>query len=220
LKQQTLAVLRQRQVPVATVIDVGVLDGTPELLEAYPDRLHLLFEPVAEFAPMIEQRYAHVPHHLVQAAVSESSGETSLSVRSMFGGTGVSHSFMVDQPDAESRTVPKVSLDDWLRSAGIPGPYLLKIDVDGYEMRVLRGAVETLKNTSIVIVEATADDLIERVSFVQEADFKLFDLTEPCYYDDGFWQCDAVLIRRDLHAQYFQTIAGTVDMSKYSVFRV
>jgi FkbM family methyltransferase len=219
LKQQTLAVLHQRQVPVATVIDVGVLDGTPELLEAYPDRMHLLFEPVAEFAPLIERRYAHVPHRLVQAAVSDSSGQTSLQVRSMLGGTSVSHSFMVDQPDADSRIVAKVSLDDWLRDAGIAGPYLLKVDVDGFEMRVLRGAKETLKNTSIVIVEATADDLIERVSFVQEAGFKLFDLTEPCYYDDSFWQCDAVLIRRDLHAQYFETIGATVDLAKYTVFR-
>ena len=204
LKRQTLAILRQRQVPVATVIDVGVLSGTPELVEAYPDRPHLLFEPVAEFAPTIERNYRNVQHQLVQAAVSDTSGETRLRTVGMIGDAAISHSFMTESAEQASRTVPRVSLDDYLRANPAQPPYFLKIDIDGDELKVLAGATETLKLTSVVMIEVTIYSIIERMQRVIEAGFQLFDLTEPAYYDDSFWQCDAVFVRGDLHPRHFE----------------
>jgi FkbM family methyltransferase len=218
IKRQTLSVLRARGVPVQTVIDVGVLSGTPELLEAYPDRMHLLFEPVAEFAASIAQVYRNVRHKLLQVAVSDCSGETPLLTTSIISGLTISHSYMTDIAEESSRVVQKVSLDDYLRANPADGPYLLKIDIDGYEMKVLQGAAETLKQTSIVIIETTAFDLVERVGFLNHAGFRLFDLTEPCYYDDGFWQCDAVLVRSDLYPLYFSDVDKNFDQTKYQMF--
>ncbi len=218
LKRQTLAVLRQRQVPVATVIDVGVLSGTPELLEAYPDRPHLLFEPVAEFAPTIEHHYRNVPHRLIQAAVSDSSGDTHLRTVGMIGGVAISHSFMTDAAEQASRTVPRVSLDDYLRANPADPPYFLKIDIDGEELKVLAGAAETLKRTSIVMIEVTVHTMMPRLQWLMDAGFQLFDLTEPAYYDDSLWQCDAVFVRADLHERHFEALSEQLDMAKYSVF--
>jgi len=218
IKTQTLEVLRRRGVPVATVLDVGVLDATIELIRAFPDRMHILFEPVAEFAAVIERNYANVPHRLVPVAVSDTSGETLLRTVGAFGDRGITHSFMVEAPEASTRSVRKVSLDDYLREAPAEPPFFLKVDVDGEELRVLDGARETLKSCSVVMIEVTLTSLIERVQRVIDAGFQLFDLTEPAYYDDSFWQCDAVLVRRDLHAQYFEPLTERVDLSKYSTF--
>jgi hypothetical protein len=85
-------------------------------------------------------------------------------------------------------------------------------------MKVLRGALKTLEQTSIVMIEATVDTLVERLSFLSEAGFRLFDLTEPCYYDDSLWQCDAVLLRRDIHAAHFADIHCGFDESKWEIF--
>jgi FkbM family methyltransferase len=218
LKRQTLAVLRQRQVPVATVIDVGVLDGTPELVETYPDRPHLLFEPVAEFAPTIEHHYRNIPHRLIQAAVSDSSGEIGLRTVGMIGRAAISHSFMTESADEAARTVPRVSLDDYLRANPVDPPYFLKIDIDGEELKVLAGAVETLKRTSIVMIEVTVHTIMPRLQWLMDAGFQLFDLTEPAYYDDSLWQCDAVFVRGDLHAGHFEALSERLDLAKYSVF--
>ena len=149
--------------PVATVIDVGVLSGTPELVEAYPDRPHLLFEPVAEFAPTIERNYRNVQHQLVQAAVSDTSGETRLRTVGMIGDAAISHSFMTESAEQASRTVPRVSLDDYLRANPAQPPYFLKIDIDGDELKVLAGATETLRLTSVVMIEVTIYSIIERM---------------------------------------------------------
>jgi len=201
------------------VLDVGVLTGTPELLEAYSDCMHVLFEPVAEFAPTIEYVYRGAQHRLVPAAVSDVSGETLLHTTSVMAGMQISHSSMTEDPAQATRRVAMVSLDDFLRANPSEPPYLLKIDIDGHEMKVLRGATETLKHTSIVIIEATADTILERVGYLTQAGFRLFDLTEPCYYDDCLWQCDAVLIRNDLYPKHFSTYEDGFDQAKYQMFR-
>ena len=219
VKTNTLNVLMKRGIDVHTVIDVGVLNGTPELIQAYPHILHILFEPVIEFQLDIENKYADIPHKLVPLAVSDRSGRTALEVVTVFSDHDITYSAMSDEtPEKAKRSVAMVSLDDYLAKNPSCSPYFLKIDIDGQEMKVLRGAEETLKQTSVVMIEVTVDNIVERLSYLSEKGFKLFDLTESCYYDDSLWQCDAVLIRRDIHLKSFETISDSVDRYKWQIF--
>ena len=83
---------------------------------------------------------------------------------------------------------------------------------------MLAGAVETLKRTSIVMIEVTVHTMMPRLQRLMDAGFQLFDLTEPAYYDDSLWQCDAVFVRGDLYAGHFEALSERLDMAKYSVF--
>lgn len=208
---------------MGTVIDVGILTGTSELISAWPEKKHILFEPVEEFAPIIEEAYSRIDHELHHSAVSDISGTVGLELRSVIQGLPISHSMMTERASAGDgkviRQVPMIALDDFLQDREYPEPFLLKIDIDGYELKVLRGAKNTLPRCSIVIVECPKSQLVERISAVQEAGFILFDLTEPCYYDKAFWQCDGVFLRADLHEKYFQQLVGSVDQEKYEMFR-
>jgi FkbM family methyltransferase len=220
LKRQALALLRERGVPVSTVLDVGVLFGTPELVEAWPDVKHVLFEPVAEFADTIRRNYHAVDHELVSAAVSDTSGEVALETFSVIEGADISHSRMSKEADAAGlRRVPMVCLDDWLAASPQAEPNLLKIDIDGHEMKVLAGAAETLKRTSVVVIEASRGQFARRLGAVQKAGFILFDLTEPCYYDGAFWQCDAIFVREDLMPAHFRRLTNEdFDGGLYETF--
>lgn len=220
LKRQALNLLRERGVPVSTVLDVGVLNGTPELVEVWPDVKHVLFEPVAEFADSIRRNYQAIEHELVLAAVSDASGEVPLHTFSVLEGADISHSRMSNDPDAEGlRRVPMVSLDDWLAGSPQADPFLLKIDIDGQELKVLAGASETLKRTSVVVVEASRRQFARRLMAVQKAGFTLFDLAEPCYYDGAFWQCDAVFVRDDLIGKHFRALTNEdFDGGLYEAF--
>ena len=222
LKNQALAVLKSRGVPVETVLDVGVNTVTPELLAAFPDRHHVLFEPVEEYADDIRRHYARVSHERVCAAVSDTTGTVTLKTASKLQGQGISHSGMVAgpaTPDPDTRSVPMLRLDDFVRERQLRGPFLLKIDIDGHEMKVLRGAAETLKACSVVIVECPHFSLPERLSHLMKAGFRLFDLVEPCYYDKVFWQCDAIFLREDLFAQKFQALGAQVVPGLYEMYR-
>lgn len=219
IKPQCLEILRQREVPVGTVLDVGVQYGTPELMQAWPNVPHLLFEPVEEFVEPIERLYRNLDHELIKAAVGSSSGETYLEVMQVLENMSVSHSHMVSEKgERPVRTVRKISLDDFLRDRSDAKPYLLKIDIDGHEMEVLRGAAETLKSCSIVIIETPVHHIQERLKAVEDAGFLLFDLIEPCYYDDALWQCDAVFLRRDIHASHFTSLKAGFKQSLWSRF--
>lgn len=221
-KNQTLRILRDRGVPVGTVIDVGVCHCTAELISVWPDRKHMLFEPVAEFADSIAHHYRNVMYELHSVAVGDETGTIGLKVASVLPGMDISHSSMTEISPGSNpaiRTVPKVKLDDFLPGRGLEEPYLLKIDIDGHELQVIRGATETLKKCSIVIVECQSAQLVQRISAVQAAGFTLFDLAEPCYYDKVFWQCDAVFIRKDIAASKFKQLAGKVEAGMYETFR-
>ncbi|HTM95324.1 MAG TPA: FkbM family methyltransferase [Croceibacterium sp.] len=205
------------------MLDVGVLTGTPELAQHFPNVPHILFEPVVEFNESIEQNYRDIPHEIANVAISDSTGETLLDLFQLVDVLGheFSHSQVTSQVNENGiqRTVPKVTLDEFLSGKDYPKPYLLKIDIDGHELAALAGATQTLEQTAVVIIEAQVSELPQRIAAIVSQGFVLFDLVEPCYYDNALWQCDAILIRADLHKQHFAQLHVGFDATKYTMFR-
>lgn len=223
-KKLALTILANRGVPVQTVIDIGIATGTIELMEAYPDRKHVLFEPVLEFKSHIEHNYAHMDFILHSTAVGAENGETELYIYDNTGGGGISHSGLM-APDenmpSHTRVVKKVTLDEAMGWESHPEPFLLKIDVDGDEMQILSGAAEVLKKCSVVIIETPGHHIAERINALHNAGFHIFDLCEPCYYDGAFWQCDVIFVRKDIFNEHFKQLRNeNFDPDLYQIFRV
>jgi FkbM family methyltransferase len=167
----------------ATVFDVGVAWGTPELYEAFPDARHVLVEPLTEYEPgirTIEQRYRA---EWVRAAAGPESGTQPMFVHrawpmsSMLGGWK-GH----DSGDVATREVPVVRLDDVREERGLEGPFVLKIDVEGGELRVLDGAARVLADTELVLLEVNlfrflpeAPDFGDVVRYMKERGFVVYD---------------------------------------------
>jgi FkbM family methyltransferase len=98
-------------------------------------------------------------------------------------------------------TVPIVRLDDVIKPDLEVG--LLKVDVQGYEMEVLRGAVRMLERTKALLVEVNfaqhyegAVDFETLHSFLQAAGFRLFAMTSAYYSTDRPLWADAMYVRR------------------------
>src|SRR5947209_20596337 len=64
----------------ATVIDVGVGAGTPDLYEAFPSARLVLVEPLVEWRPHLEQIRETRSAEVVTAAASAAAGEARISV--------------------------------------------------------------------------------------------------------------------------------------------
>jgi FkbM family methyltransferase len=222
-KAESLEILKKRGVPIKTIVDVGVQRQTPELIKAFPDKKHVLFEPVTEYKSAIISNYASIDYDLYEVAVSDVTREATLEVRSIVNSQQITHSGLVSDSTSKRpeqlRKVQAVSLDDALSNGNYATPYLLKIDIDGRELDVLRGAKSVLRQTSIVIIEASKSQFVERVAAVQAAGFELFDLAEPVYYDEAFWQCDAFFIRKDLHVSHFIQLATDFRPELYVPFK-
>jgi len=60
---------------------------------------------------------------------------------------------LIRTPKAMSINVPVYRLDDLIPGLGLPAPTKIKIDVDGVELEILRGAINSLKTVSGLVVE-------------------------------------------------------------------
>jgi hypothetical protein len=145
--------------------------------------------------------------------VSDADGEIDLAVTSLIEGMPITHStIVVAGPDPErahapqrtTRRVPMISLDPFMSRRSDAGPFLLKVDIDGHELKVLKGAEQFLARCAAVVIELHTTDFFERSAFLLDRRFRLFDIVDLCYYDERLSQVDGVFFN--------PRIMGELDM--------
>jgi FkbM family methyltransferase len=195
---ESLRLLRSLEVPIETILDVGVQHLTPPLVEVFPDKKHLLFEPIADYFPHIIKNYSSTDYDLVNAAVCDVDGTVTIHSERKNLGNEISHSYIVQDVTATSRIVDSIRLDTFLSGGSRSAPYLLKIDVEGADVpaAILRGCQNTLAQTSVVVIEMTVDRFTQRTNLLDQAGFDIWDVVDLCYYGDCLWQFDALFISR------------------------
>lgn len=202
-KQNRLSYLAGAGVPITDIVDVGVQRGTPELIQLFPDRKHWLFEPAKSFHAAIDVNYRHIRRSLVDCACSDTNGTLWLVEIAIHKDGVPSHAFLsktqceVDGSSTLScAPVPMRRLDSF--SQEFAKNYLLKIDVDGAELKVVAGSAGCIAAASIVVIEAVWSELAQRALAVQDFGFTLFDIVDRVVYGEAFWQCDLLFVRNDL----------------------
>lgn len=202
-KSDLLARLKELEFPMATILDVGVHRCTIELLAAFPERHQHLFEPCSLFYADIERNYGHVPHVLHRMALSDVDETQYLAVTALKRDGVATHSEIrrtpvpVDGVEVISCDTLPVRRFDSL-GLDLRGDALLKVDVDGADLRVLKGFGEQLRGCSMVIVEMTYRTFMPLASLLEDKGFQLFDFVDLVYYGAGLYQFDGVFLRQDL----------------------
>ena len=175
-----------------TVFDVGVGHGTYELYKAFPAAKFFLIEPLKEFQTALDKISSQYNCTIYNKAVGNSVGIHKINVET--------HSLQLSslnyrpersESDAqiEQRDVEITTLDTILReNPDIGTPILIKIDTEGHELCVLKGAKNLLAITDIVILEVSiAKRFIssytfeELTSFMANQGFAVFDFLSLCY---------------------------------------
>lgn len=174
-----------------TVIDVGVGHGTPWLYASFPDAFHVLVEPVIEFQPDIQAILSqHRGQHVtVAAGPREESLTMNVEPRRRTRSSFLARTELTRTGDElEQREIDRRPLDALSREHGWAAPFGLKVDVEGDELGVLKGAEQVLAESAFVIVEASLADrfhggagLGELSSFMHRQGFMLSDLLHVAY---------------------------------------
>lgn len=218
LRHGTAASIEHEGVPfnadVALVIDVGANRGQFSLLarHRWPTAEILAFEPHPTAADKLRRVMAHdrlTTIHQVALWDSEStvtlrlSNEDDSSSLLPIGDTYIHtwpNTFEVGRAD-----VAACRLDSFSRPE-LPRPALLKIDVQGAELAVLRGAVSTLPQIDIVFIECSFAELYDGqalagtiVSLLESHGLMLRGTYSAAYRSDGVClQADLLFTRQPL----------------------
>jgi FkbM family methyltransferase len=177
--------LKRNGLAPGTVIDVGVGYGTPELWEAFPDARLLMIEPIPDRFGGFAEREAERRDGaaLVAAAAGPEAGTARITLHRAPEMSSLHGTWIGDRSDGEVREVPVVRVDEAVRERGLPGPYVLKVDVEGAELGVLDGAGGVLGETEVVLLEVRLFELVpggaqlhDVIPYMKERGFVAYDL--------------------------------------------
>lgn len=188
-------------------IDVGAATGTPSIYRAFPDALHVAFEPLPDFQGELKATLQPYKHIIRKCALSDSEGQTTLLRHNDLFGSSIMHSR--DNQDADVVETRKSTLDVELSGIDLTGPVILKTDCQGSDLLVLQGAAETLETCDVVIVEASLfrfwgphqADVFDIICYMQSRGFALYDLLDGLYRprDAALGQIDLVFVKERGH---------------------
>lgn len=194
-----------------TVIDVGVGRGTPELYRHFSSQGYLLVEASPNFSETLEELAKQLNSAVVENVFcGQTSGVQEMRIYRD------SHKSSMFEPrrtlDLETvTTVPVATLDSLVAKHDLSPPFVVKIDVEGAELEVVRGAKNTLQRTEAVVAETSilprfvgAPEFAELVREMSQHGFAVFDILAATNHagNNCLNQVDVVFVRKDSHFRY------------------
>lgn len=155
---------------IKTVFDVGANVGefTHEVFTHIPDASVYAFEPLPDCFEKLKERFAENNRFRAwNIALGAESGETTMQKSSFHPSSSILpmlplHKKMWPKTAGSSDVPVQIRiLDAIARDLPISGNIMIKMDVQGYEDKVLLGATEILKKTSLLLIETAFVPLYE-----------------------------------------------------------
>ena len=155
---------------IKTVVDIGANEGqfATEFTAIFPSAKLHSFEPLNAPFNLLKNRFANNNNVTVyNFALGE---KEEVLVMNLNEFTPSSSFLRMNESHTESFTyavnttqcnIQVKRLDDIAASLNLTEPFLVKIDVQGFEDKVLTGGLETIKKASIIIVEVSFKELYE-----------------------------------------------------------
>lgn len=222
-----ISLLRKSPGSPKTFIDAGACRGdfTAFLVGAFPDAMVYALEPDPALCQAVSQRFRdHANVHAWQLALQENRGSAKLHVHADPG-----TSSLLPRPAQGPRyyhhsdrvlatiDVPALSLDQFIAERGVSSITLLKLDTQGSELSILRGAREALERGIIDAIYTEffvvphydgAPLLGDLIAVLDTFGYSLFDLFKGPYASNGQLRFgDAIFVSPQFRARYVDTSA-------------
>ncbi len=190
-----------RGIKINTVIDVGASNGcwSERCLKQLPNANYLLIEAQEPHKKDLEEFTSkHKSAQFVIAAAGNRQGKIYFDNGGLFAG-------LASEEPLESNCieVPVTTIDFEVKTRKLSAPYCIKLDTHGFEVPILEGAMETLKQTNLVIIETynyqlTKDSLkyYQMNEYMESIGFSSIEIADLMLRkkDNSFWQMDTFYI--------------------------
>jgi FkbM family methyltransferase len=191
-----------------TVFDVGAAMGdfTETCWTVFPEARFFLIEPLDEFAPILTDRCKRIGATFVPAVAAEKDAEAMLHVHQDYVGSSLLREEEGAAVDGTERSVKSITIDGLASQKSAQGPYLLKADVQGAELRVLDGATSVLEEAVLVMLEVVFFEFFvggplfaDVVAYMADRGFVVYDVLQPLHrpLDGALSQVDLMFVPRE-----------------------
>lgn len=198
----TLNNLKKAGYKPEVVYDVGAYEGywTMDFLNVFPGTDIYMFEAQTKKESFLKSlKEANPKIHYAIALLGAKDGAEAYFVEDETG------SHVENITDAKpNRKIS--SLDQLAKSNSWPFPDFLKLDVQGFELEVLKGSSETLAGAEFCLLEVSLLDLgggypllQEVINFMDGRNFQAYDISQFIRrpFDKALWQIDMLFIKKD-----------------------
>jgi len=174
---------------VTGILDAGASDGrvTRRLLRLFPEAYAYAFEPNPIYQERLERYANEDPRFRPQFfALSDGEGSVDLQITESPGTTSIFapgkrlKRMYPDETEIKSvATIKAVTIDGWAARNGNRDIQLMKFDIQGAELRALRGATRVLQTSTVLVyTEVFFNPLYDGGAIFSEVDL--------CLRDSGF----------------------------------
>lgn len=183
---------------IDNIIDVGVAYGTEFLTKNFPEARFFLVEPNPIFFNYIETNILNkYKCKLFKLAAGNEFGE-----KSFYFSGGISS--FIQREDYKIKKEIKVNidtLDNILKNENLVGTNLLKVDTEGYELEVLKGAQNILNIIDYIVLEVRLENIktynpSEVINFLFTRNFYFYKILKINYYNDGISYLDIMFTKK------------------------
>ena len=188
------------------IVDIGANKGnwTRTALRFFPDATFTMFEPQKNLAPFCQDLLNNSKVQLHHLGVGPVNGLMKLTDHERDD----SFSFALSEEEAARQgrkqlDAPVVKLDDFLVLQGLRPPDMLKIDAEGWDLEVLKGAEFSVSRADIVLLEAAVmnkffpNRLSQVIAEMDKRGFVVFDITalNRTARDNALWLVEIAFVK-------------------------
>ena len=141
---------------IDTFIDIGVgVDGTPEFYNRFPNSKLILIDPLEESKEYAEKNLCNRDYSFFNFAVGDKDSQMVINIEEEIGRSTLLDVTQINYEGLpiKKRTVLIKRLDDLIKNHNSMGSFGIKIDTEGFELNVIRGARNILKFTNFLVAE-------------------------------------------------------------------
>ncbi len=187
------------------ILDIGAYEGnwTKDVLEVYPAAKILMVEAQKNKEGALQR--VKQTHQGIDYAISLLSSADG-SIKLFRENETASQVLEIQETDHTHYTLKSQTLDSLLMEKYLPYPDLLKLDVQGHEMEVLKGAIKSLAHAEVCLLEVSLLNLgdnsplvAEMIAFMDEKQFQVYDISQFMRrpFDQTLYQLDMFFVKKD-----------------------
>ena len=201
--------LKKNGLNATKIIDIGAYKGefTEDVLKIYPDASYLLLEANPEREKDLQafvQRKKSSKIDFELALLDKNAG-----TEKVFHLMDTASSALEEYSEKDSMQViiPTRTLNEIADRKGFHQVSLMKLDVQGYELEVLKGGDQILPNTEAVILEVSLLDIHKNVPLLRDVVNFMYDYGFVAYdicsvsarrpLDRALWQTDLLFVKEN-----------------------